>query len=203
MPASDAFGEARSTGRATTLLAAILSYGSHKAPCRIRNLSAGGALVDVSSPPPQGSTVFLSRGSLTTAAEVVRVSAGNCGLRFSEEVVVADWLPDAPRNTTNTAARSFATSSEIPAGGRLTDEMVLRRSSEEIDYVSRSIESIATLLLNDPVLKLRHATSMQQLAIAQQILLDISAIIKSEDKGLAVMSCTNSPLRSRLARKAR
>ncbi|NJC05212.1 hypothetical protein GGQ97_001005 [Sphingomonas kaistensis] len=84
--------------RTNLFLAARLSLsGEPPRDVRVRNLSASGARIDLSRPPPTGTTLLLCRGAAEVAGEVIWSSEASCGLRFSQEIDVARWMSDRPQ----------------------------------------------------------------------------------------------------------
>ena len=88
----EGFGvEGRDETRSNVLLAAVLNNGTEVVPVRIRNLSPHGALLDSLKLPSLG-RIVLRRGHLTVAGEVAWVGNGQCGVRFSQPIDVAEWV---------------------------------------------------------------------------------------------------------------
>jgi len=73
-------------------LAAVLRAGTEQAPVKVRNMSPNGAMIETSVTPVTGSQVELIRGALIARGSVIWTSANKCGVRFSSEVSVKDWL---------------------------------------------------------------------------------------------------------------
>lgn len=84
--------DARRDNRTSMFLAAVLHAGSEQAPVKVRNMSSQGALIDTSLILSVGMRVVLMRGALRVQGAVMWSSEGRCGMRFSSEVPVNDWL---------------------------------------------------------------------------------------------------------------
>jgi hypothetical protein len=80
------------------VMAALYASGG-TTPVRVRNMSRGGALIEAAALPVVGTSVRLSRGSLSVAGEVTWVGERKAGLRFADPTVVADWLPSGKRGS--------------------------------------------------------------------------------------------------------
>ncbi|NNM75970.1 PilZ domain-containing protein [Sphingomonas sp. ID1715] len=78
--------------RANTFLGADLQWAGLSRRCQVRDLSEGGALLAIESPPPMGTRALLIRGPHRVAAGIVWSEAKRCGLRFEHPVVVADVI---------------------------------------------------------------------------------------------------------------
>jgi hypothetical protein len=82
----------RANERSNVFLTATLHFGAQSFAVRIRNLSAGGALLDGSKLPGEGAKVHLRRAHLAAAAEIVWQMQELRGLRFSAEIDVHEWM---------------------------------------------------------------------------------------------------------------
>jgi hypothetical protein len=74
---------------------AVLSTGSTSGAVRVRNLSPQGALLEGSNLPAEKRNVCLKRGSLATEGQIAWSRGQQCGIRFSEPIVVAEWVERA------------------------------------------------------------------------------------------------------------
>ena len=73
--------------------------------------------------------------------------------------------------------------------------------AEELECIRRHLEQLGGVLAGNPLLVQRHATQLQSIDLINQVLGNISGIIASEDRELAVEQVTLRELRSRLQRK--
>ena len=84
--------ETRDGSRRNMFLGASLRRGPDQVAVRIRNMSALGALVDSPLVPDPNSAVELVRGLYVARGRVVWSEQRRCGIRFTAEVSVNDWL---------------------------------------------------------------------------------------------------------------
>jgi hypothetical protein len=84
--------EHRLNGRSNVFLAASMDSGSGYRPVRIRNISAGGALVEGNPLPALGATVRLVRGELAVAGKLAWQAAGLAGIEFAGSIDVPRWV---------------------------------------------------------------------------------------------------------------
>ena len=166
----------RAQQRTSMFLAAVLRSNSQSAPARIRNLSPSGAMIESSITPAVGSTVTLSRGSLIASAIVAWSLARKCGVRFSSEVSVQEWLTSPSTNSQQQRVDSLvAIVKDGRAGFRETNSPPMAIQSNR--QLSRDLGSVVTLLMdleNDlsasKATLERHAVKLQNLDIAMQML---------------------------------
>lgn len=142
------------------------------APVKIRNLSAGGALVEGGVVPPQGDEVRLSRGALSVVGKVVWRVDMRAGLQFDSRVSVADWLPDlrasGSQQRVDTLVQQIKAAPPSPV--TLFDPAPGDVTSDELDRIKKMLESLAEDLADDPEVVGRHASKLQALDLAAQVL---------------------------------
>jgi hypothetical protein len=165
-----------------------------------------GALVECEPLPPIGATVVISRGKLAIAGEVIRSKNSFFGVRFSEKIELHAWLTDAAKP--NLPSRQ--TEEDMPPqaqfkpendDGLFSHQTLDQRISEEIQYVSRIVGVIGEVLVNDPVLRVRHASSLQQLDMGKQMLAEIAEIVAAKNKLDRISSAVTGPMRARMLRE--
>lgn len=83
--------ELRIHSRSNVFLMAVLD-GAGSRPVRVRNLSAGGALVEGAKLPAAGVRASLKRGSLNAPGEIAWTRGQHCGIRFDEAADVDEWI---------------------------------------------------------------------------------------------------------------
>jgi hypothetical protein len=83
---------ARANERSNVFLSAVLKTATRSFPVRIRNLSAGGALLDGENLPAEGSAVSLRRAHLVVAGIVVWQAHLLRGIHFGNEIDVDEWV---------------------------------------------------------------------------------------------------------------
>lgn len=85
----------------------------------------------------------------------------------------------------------------------LDDSTVNLRLAEELLYISRIVEGIGEVLVKDPLLRVRHAASIQQLDMGQQMLSEIAKLVSIENKFGSITRVATGPMRGRLLRSKR
>lgn len=186
-------------------LAAILGFGESASQCRLRNMTEFGAMVECGSVMPIGSTVLIARGELSVAGEVKWSHGTQFGIKFSEKIDIERWLVEPfanPNASHKPMKRRLSPDSTSSSKDKelLDDKTINERLVEELLYVSRIVEGIGGVLINDPLLKLRHATNLQQLDMGQQMLSELAQIVSSEDKVGSASQVATGPMRGRLLR---
>lgn len=83
---------ARASERSNVFLSATLYTPTRSFPVRIRNISAGGALLDGANLPGAGSTVSLRRAHLAVDGEVAWQAHQLRGVHFNAEIDVEEWV---------------------------------------------------------------------------------------------------------------
>lgn len=187
-------------------LAAILGLGESASQCRLRNMTQFGAMVECDSIMPIGSTVIITRGELSVAGEIKWSNSNQFGIKFSEKIDIKKWLVEP--FTTPRIARCKPLKTSMPSGSAssntdqdsLDDKTIIGRLAEELLYVSRIVEGIGLVLITDPLLRHRHAASLQQLDVGQKMLSELAQIIPLEDKVSNISQVATGPMRARLLR---
>ncbi|HVM23296.1 MAG TPA: hypothetical protein VM308_08385 [Sphingomicrobium sp.] len=82
-----------------------------------------------------------------------------------------------------------------------TDDPLLLRLAEELEYARRMLDLMGDELTSDPMVVGRHMTSLQTVDIAGQILGHIASVIRSSDPPGAVEQIGMADLKGRLQRK--
>lgn len=169
-------------------LAAVLRAGTQQTPAKVRNMSPNGAMVEVAIVPTSGSQVELIRGALIAQGTVMWTSAGCCGVRFSSEVSIKEWL--APANKVH-QQRVDEMVALVKSGGALlrgdTERSKGLRTPEQLvddlQAVVMLIQDLENnLVASDETLQ-RHAMKIQNLDIAMQMLRAVSAELLPERDG--------------------
>ena len=205
--------EKRHTERAKLFLAATLHAGGGARNVTVRNLSLGGALIEVREPPPVGTAVELRRGSLKASATIVWVGSRECGLHFDTPLALHDWLPGASRaaqERVDEAGAQYKAGAPAPAQpvatgaptGGPEQGMVNARLCEELGYVARLLEALGDELAEDRTVTARHGAKLQDLDIAIQILGHVGTVLNADDPQSAIARIGMADLRRRLAPKS-
>ena len=82
-----------------------------------------------------------------------------------------------------------------------TDDELMLRLAEEIDYARRMLGSMGDELSSDGLIVSRHLAELQTLDIAGQMLGHIATILRSSDMGGAVDGIGMADLKARLMRR--
>ena len=160
-------------------VAAVMRVGDEQAPVRIRNMSANGALIETPVAPRTGTSVIIARGSLVAEGVVMWSSEKKCGLRFSSELSVKDWLAPPAKIEQQRVDDIVAL---VKAGGGGSSGVPLPepapRSAEPIlDRLERVIGLIQELendLISSDETVARHGAKLQNLDLALQIIRSLS-----------------------------
>jgi hypothetical protein len=82
----------RASERSNVFLAAALCTATSSFPVRIRNISKGGALLDGTNLPGEGSRISLRRAHLSAEGDVAWQADDLRGIRFRSEIDVREWV---------------------------------------------------------------------------------------------------------------
>jgi len=85
----------------------------------------------------------------------------------------------------------------------LTDDELMLRLSEEVDYARRLLSATADELSADALVVGRHLAELQSLDIVGQILGHLASVLRSSDMGGAVDRIGMAELKARLMRRRR
>lgn len=171
-------------------IAAALCWDKHRNPAKVRNMSPTGALVESPVIPPPGTQVRLIRGSFSADGQVMWAANNRCGLHLSGRVEVRDWLaPPAnaeQQRVDQIVALVKAGAVPLRAGAFSSRESVPEQLSSEqvtqdLGLVSRLMDDLGEDLASDPATLMRHATKLQNLDIAMQILSALSTELLAKD----------------------
>lgn len=202
--------------RKNLLLTATIRSAGVTAPVRIRNLSVKGAMVDGQALPEPGASVILQRLEIEMRGVVVWRTEGRCGIHFEGAASVDEWVAGrrAPAAIFGLGQSRVDQIQAAIRGGRdivedrpaaanspeiITD--VEARVADELDHVQRLLDEVAGDLIGDATLLQRHGEALQLFDNACQILNQLSAILKAEDRAGAIAKVNLEALRDRLQRK--
>ena len=180
------YANARSQLRSSLFLAAMLRSGTEISPVRVRNMSVNGAMIEAPAAPPTGTTVDLLRGPLAARGTVVWSSDSGFGVRFSSLVTVKDWLAAPPTRAQQQQVDDLV--ALVKAGGadllRDNDDAVEHRSNElladDLSSVVRLLQVLEEDLSHSPETLGRHATALQNLDMAMQIVRAVAGRLTSD-----------------------
>ena len=178
--------DARAGQRSSMFLAAVLRAGSERSSVKVRNMSRTGAMIESSVAPAAGTVVELIRGALVARGKVVWSSGVRCGVRFSSEVSVKDWLA-APTKVEQQrvddivalvkAGRTDLVHEDIVATGPRSPELV-----DDIGAVLELMKDVEDDLASCDDTLARHGIKLQSLDIAMQMLRALALELRSDTK---------------------
>ncbi len=202
MTSTDMHKDPRAFPRSTTFLTATMQVKGKACPVKVKNLSPRGAMIEAPDIPEVGCTITVTRGELGAAAEVVWTEANHFGVRFTEKVDVPRWSIEAGYQSDSIpclpAARPISKLDKRKLD--LDDTILLSRISDEISYLGRVMETISDVLSSDPLLRHRHARSIQDLVISEEMLDQIAAVLRTGDRLERIRHIVTGSMRGRLLR---
>jgi hypothetical protein len=154
---------------------ASMAAASVSGPIRIRNMSPSGALIEGEPLPRIGEQLNLRRANLSVSGRVVWRETRKAGLLFDQEIRVADWLPVASgkQMDVDRAVQELKAGAVAP-GPRTSIEPTPLRRSDLLD-VAAALDVLADALAEDGMVVARHASRLQVLDIASQVLRKLAA----------------------------
>lgn len=156
-------------------LAAVLRAGTSQTPAKVRNMSSSGAMIELAAAPSPGKTVELMRGTLIARGSVVWSSPSRCGIRFSSEVLVEDWLA-APTKVQQRRVDEIVSlvkaggADPVPIDGGPTEARTTEELVDDIGAVIRLMQDLEDDLAASAKTLERHGMKLQHLDIAMQML---------------------------------
>lgn len=174
----------RTHRRSSMFLAAVMRAGTEQAPVKVRNMSPNGAMVETPLIPIRGTSVDLMRGPLVARGTVIWSLVNRCGLRFPSEVSVKDWLaaPTAVHQkrvdemVALVKAGGVSEPDSLPADhGYAREGRSQEQLADDVGAAIRLMHDLEDDLASSDETLVRHATKLQNLDIAMQILRAISA----------------------------
>lgn len=160
----------RAYPRTSMFVLASMAATSVSGPIKIRNMSAGGALIEGAALPPVGEHLSLARGTLSVAGMIVWREGGRAGLRFDHHVEVGAWLPAGARQQ-----QVDQTFHELKSGLPLTAPPATPDGTAPITVAdlleaAKALDLLADALAEDARVIVSHSTKLQALDIAAQLL---------------------------------
>jgi hypothetical protein len=116
----------------------VLNIGSQHLPVRIRNMSAGGALIDGPDIPAAGARVLLVRGSLRASGHVAWREKGQAGIAFEAAVKTSLWIAKAGhagQQRVDDVVAAIRHSEPLPQDAPLLPEQALVDLSTTLDDI--------------------------------------------------------------------
>lgn len=181
-----------------------MQAGAEQAPVKVRNLSSTGALIETPIAPVEGTTVHLLRGPLIAEGTVIWSSSKRCGLRFSSEVSLKDWLaaPAAVHQQRVDEMVALAKAGQLSGPPELAVSQDVARAARLQADVQGDLEAVIALLqdLENDVASssetvARHGMKLQNLDLAMQMLRAMSAETAPDSTRVSVSSAKLKDLR--------
>ena len=150
-------------------IAAVLHAPGGANAVRIRNMSRGGALLDGPVLPPAGTAVTLMRGGLRATGEIVWSAGGRCGVRLDASLAIPEWMANPAHHHQGLVDKMVADiKSELAAPAPPALPAADLRG--DIARLRALLDVMSDDLTGEPDTLARHATSLQHLDIAGQML---------------------------------
>lgn len=97
---------------------------------------------------------------------------------------------------------TFVQPSTPPAPPPATDDLLLLRLAEELEYARRMMDAMGDALCADPAVVMRHSVSLQSVDIVGQMLGHIANVVRSSRREDSVELIGMCELKSRLTRRS-
>ncbi len=164
---------ARAQPRTNMFVMAALVTNTARETVKVRNMSAGGALVEGKQLPPEGTPCLLHRGDLSHEATVVWQKDGKAGIQFRNVANIEQWLPSGRRTQSEVDVAVKMAKAELvvaPTAKVSAPLFSSELSKEEVLHTASAMEALADELSEDPAVVARFMTKLQTLDIAAQTL---------------------------------
>jgi hypothetical protein len=89
-----------------------------------------------------------------------------------------------------------------PAKPEPSTRLLDHRIADELDYLARQLELLGGILVNDPILLMRHSGPLQSIDLMKQSLAQLARVVAAEDKEAVADRITLTELKGRLQRKS-
>jgi hypothetical protein len=144
---------------------------------KIRNMSRHGALIEGDVLPGVGEHLRLRRGELTVSGRIVWRHAGKAGLRFEQDVEVSRWLPTAGggQQQVDRAFRDLKAGTVEPAPLAAAQFRAAPAVRGDALKAAEALDALADALSEDAAVITNHASKLQSLDIASQLLRRLAA----------------------------
>ena len=179
-------GDSRRHARSSVALSAVLHDGAAETHVTIGNLSRGGAMIKTALLPRLGSSVLLLRGDLGAKAKVVWAIADRCGLQFSEEIEVREWvlpLRDVGQRRIDQLVAQLKTGQTTGAPEQVAatalDRPSIHQRADDVGLVFRILRDLKADLTYSPETLSRHGNALPLLNSAIALLTDRDLVRRS------------------------
>jgi hypothetical protein len=168
----------REHARSNTFLMATLVSETMSGQVRVKNISAGGALVSGRELPRVGQQCHLRRGETYAVGHVVRIIDGSAAIQFANAINVHDWL-GAPQQLQSDVDRIMHDARHrypIADGSHLATKLRSEPTrlapstftGDELVALADQLDKLADSLSDNPVIIAEYQTRLQVLDIASQ-----------------------------------
>ncbi|MEO5612323.1 MAG: PilZ domain-containing protein [Sphingomicrobium sp.] len=168
-----ASAQMRGSVRVNLFMAATLHAAGVEAAVKIRDLSASGAQVETPLLPEVGAPMTLTRGRLSVRGVVAWCAEPRCGLKFSSNITVKDWMAN-PVNREQSRVDHIVTAVKagvVPLTAASTRAAApADGAAQDLECVAKLLESLGDALASDPAVIAQHGIALQNLDIAIQTL---------------------------------
>lgn len=194
----------RSTPRRNLLVLGSLTWDGNSKQVRIRNISVGGALLEIADIPADLRNASLIFGAESHQGSIVWRSSNRIGFQFDKprEFTAAERVPTIGQARVDRhiyQAREELDLTDHSNGSKDTDRSDLR-ISEELLYIQRRMESLGDVLSGDPILIVKYQRQLQDIDIIMQTLGHVSRVVSAPDREAAIGAIGMEELRRRLSR---
>lgn len=199
-------GSRRET-RSGLFLAAIVKTTAGSLSVRIRNISSGGALIELDRPLATADSVELIRAQHKVSATVAWSRGRRCGLRFDGPIVIERWVPSlSSQGQTIIDSHIHDFKQGLNVGGEGTPSaredlgLINSRIAEEVMALGRRVELSLDELAGFAPVVVRLPGALQQLEVVAQTLGHLGRLLGSEDPVSLVNQLGMDDLKRRLLR---
>lgn len=195
----------RSTRRSSIYLVAALRAGDSNERITIRDISAGGVRIVISSSLAPGSPVRVERGTLSQDGRIAWRAGALAGVEFDAPIAVDEWLLEGchgQRRVDRVLARTRELGQPEPLAAPIPDAATLRtRLIEEIGFAERLFEAVAEGLSNDSHVVAAFGKQLQTLELGCKILQTAAMLLRSPQPGDHLEAVGLHEMKARLLRK--
>jgi hypothetical protein len=167
----------RSEPRTNVAVMASMSAASASGPVMICNLSSRGSMIEGEPLPGVGERIELRRGEILVVGEVVWTDIRKAGIKFERRIKVSDWLPKSHsgQQAVDKLFQQLKSGIAKPPLAQVKAASALPVAAGELEQAAESLEALADTLANDVGVVTRHATQLQVLDLATQLLRKVAA----------------------------
>ncbi|WP_265570914.1 hypothetical protein [Sphingomicrobium nitratireducens] len=172
----------------------------------MRNISAGGALLEGGGLPAKNSAARLTYASEEKDGVLVWSCGGRAGIKFNSDEDIerldaaAGLRQSRVDNYVQLVRLGGSTQTEVAEATETSIDWP-SRLSEELIYIQRRLENLGNVLSCDPILVVRHARQLQDIDIVMQNLEHLAHVAKAENKIGAIREIGREDLKHRLLRR--